>query len=827
MAPNPSCNASQVFIAWFALAGLALAALVAPPAGPIVAGPKRVSTNRVAHESREESFGRRGEPRSAAQTRHARTTLPGAVREPLDDEALREKGRGIYQSQCVDCHGDNGQGVEGAYDQALIGDDSIGQLAQVISVTMPEGSPEDCVGPDAEAVAAYMHHAFYSEAAQIRNRPPRQTFARLTANQLRQSYSDLYAAVANGTMWSKPDRGVQGVYFNDQNWNNDEKKLERTDAAIDFDFGTAGPGHDIQATKFYIHWSGGLKVDHSGLYDIVVRCSTSFMFHFGRDGRVFFDNHVQSGDQTEFRGTVYLTAGRIYPFKLEMRQRERKTDTPPAKVQLAWLPPNGAETIIPNENLIPGWCPPAFSLQTELPPDDQSYGYARGILVSSEWDQATTAAAIEFAETAARELWPGFREEYGKKHAEANDRDALNAFLTKLATLALRFPLTADDQQRYIGFAVDNQEEHAAAIKQSLLRVLKSPYFLYPTAGDLAATPSQQMINRLALVLFDSLPADDALAKLADQPMISEEDVRQYVWSKWNDFRVQAKYRELVYQWLHLNTGKELSKNSELFPHFDAAVISDLRQSFDLAITEVLSDSQGDLRTLLTAPRVYTTERLAAAYGETWQVDPTQSARGSFGLSVADESRRGLLTHPLFTSTLSYRNATSPIHRGVVLYRYLLGRTLRPPADDFAPLSPDLHPSLTTRERVELQTSPESCQICHAKINALGFVLEQYDATGRFRTSEGEREVNASGAYVDRSGQEHRFSDARELADYLAGSEEMQRAFVNRAFQHFTKQPAAAFGPQVLDELTASFVNSNCSLPNLLVEIAVIATRPR
>lgn len=766
---------------------------------------------------------------AARLTRVKRIGLPpeGSSGGGVDEEALREKGRQIYQSMCVDCHGDQGQGVEGAYSQALIGDDSIGQLTQVIAETMPEGSPEDCVGPDAAAVAAYMHHAFYSEAAQLRNRPPRQTFARLTANQLRQSFADLYAAVANGTMWSKPERGVQGIYFNGEHWNNDQKKVERIDPTIEFDFGTAGPGHEIQANKFYIHWSGGLKVDHSGMYDLVVRCSTSFMFHFGRDGRVFFDNHVQSGDQTEFRGTLYLVAGRIYPFKLEMRQRERKTETPPAMVQLAWLPPNGSESIIPAENLIPGWCPPAYALQTELPPDDQSYGYARGILVSNEWDAATTATALEFAEVAGRELWPSFRDEFIKRQKDASERDALTAFLTKLASLALRFPLSSEDQYKYVGFALESHEEHAAAIKQSLLRVLKSPYFLYPSAGELAAEPSRQVANRLALVLFDSLPSDEALEKLAGQSSISEEEIRQYVWSKWNDFRVQAKYRDLMYQWLHLNTGKDLGKNSELFPHFDVDVINDLRQSFDLMITDVLSDSQGDLRTLLQESRVYTTERLAAAYGEAWQADGTQPARGRFALSVADESRRGLLTHPLFTSTLAYRNATSPIHRGVVLYRYLLGRTLRPPADDFAPLSPDLHPGLTTRERVELQTSPESCQICHSKINALGFALEQYDATGRFRSVEGEREVDASGAYIDRAGEEHRFSNASELADYLAGSEELQRAFVNRAFQHFTKQPAAAFGPQVLDELTAAFVNSNCSLPNLLVEIAVVATRPR
>ena len=175
-------------------------------------------------------------------------------------------------------------------------------------------------------------------------------------------------------------------------------------------------------------------------------------------------------------------------------------------------------------------------------------------------------------------------------------------------------------------------------------------------------------------------------------------------------------------------------------------------------------------------------------------------------------------------SGLAYHDSTSPIHRGVFLIRYMLGRTLRPPAEAFSPLSPDLHPDLTTRERVELQTSPESCQVCHVKINGLGFALENYDAVGRYRESEHSKTINSQGNYDPRSGGTAQFAGPAKLAEYLISSEDSQRAFVSRAFQHFVKQPAAAYGPETLDQLLKNFRESNFNIQQLLVEIAVVAS---
>src|SRR5690606_40364668 len=96
---------------------------------------------------------------------------------------------------------------------------------------------------------------------------------------------------------------------------------------------------------------------------------------------------------------------------------------------------------------------------------------------------------------------------------------------------------------------------------------------------------------------------------------------------------------------------------------------------------------------------------------------------------------------------------SSPIHRGVFLARTVLGQALKPPPEAVAPLAPDLHPDLTTRERVALQTQPSSCMTCHATINPLGFTLERYDAVGRFRDQEQNKPIDDSGEYVTLQGE--------------------------------------------------------------------------
>ena len=801
--------------------------------------------------------------------------------QPKDDQLsptdlLMLKGESIWNKSCADCHGAKAEGVSGVYERALAGDDTIGQLEDIIASTMPKGEPELCAAEDAKAVAMWLHHNHYSEAARIRNRPPQVTLTHLTANQLRQNLADLYAHFS-GSMWQDNKQGVVGTYFDGSRWKTENRRFERVDPVINFDWKKDSPGKNIKATNYYVHWRGGLKVLESGRYEIIMRSTVAFKMNLGRFGRTFIDNHVQSGEQAEFRKSIYLLAGRVYVFDINLYQRKRKTEQPSVQVSLSWVPPHGTEQVIPTRNLIATSPPATFALQTKLPSDDRSYGYDRGLAVDRQWDESTTAAAIEFGTTAAAELWPDYQRKHKKDGNE--DRAQLRNFVLEAAGVAFRGSLSDNEKQFYVHQQINQTADDSQAIKRCLLTILKSPRFLYPSL-DVNQTPSQKAANRIALTLFDSLPADQQLLKRIEKGQLEKEQhIRQVAQQLVQDYRCQGKIREMLFEWMNLSHLTDITKNGEAYPKFDQELVADLKSSLSAFLDDTALNSESDFRKLFSADWSYSNARLAKFYGDAWQPAPiasvvsvADSADGSsaddssaddenagsadsdtqdatdeakerahkgldyIGLLPVDslrktpnqpDSHQGLLTHPYLMSGLAYTHSTSPIHRGVFLIRFMLGRTLRPPNAAFSPLSPDLHPKLTTRQRVELQTSPDSCQVCHAKINGLGFALENFDAVGRYQKKDGGKAVDSTGSYTDRSGQKVTFHGSGDLARYLATSQDVHTAFVNRAFQHFVKQPIAAFGSEKLEQLTQKFRSSNYNIQQLIVCLLYTSPSPR
>jgi len=747
-------------------------------------------------------------------------------------------GKAIYADACASCHGDQGQGNADYYDDSLAGDLSVRELADIIAETMPENDPESCVGDHAEAVAAFVHQAFYSPAAQARLNPPQRQLARLTAEQLRQSLAGLYGHFY-AAPWTTTERGIEGNYFTGQGWGDERLRIQRTDGGIDFDFGIYGPGDGVDPQQYYIHWDGSLLVPTSGSYEIVVRSSCSFKMQFGRLGPLFINNHVQSAGKEEFRRTVHLTGGRAYPIKIDLQQRKRKTEQPPVYISLAWVPPGGVEQIIPTRYLLPDPFPPSFALQAKLPPDDRSYGYQRGISIDRSWDESTTNAALEFAEIAIEDLFP----RHLKQHGQENRREKLKEFLSELVETALRRPFDDPLRATYIDQPLAaSGEDEAEAIRRAVLMVLKSPRFLYPTL-DTDRNRSRRVANRLALVMYDSLPSDRWLMEMVEKNRLqSRGRFEQAAWRMVDDYRARTKIRSFLHHWLDLERPGELIKDEELYPEFDAALVTDLRQSLDAFLDEIVASEASDFRLLLQADWAMTNERLAEFYGKAWErsyahqsVDkrmeavtfhppPGDGSYATFTRSVSDpEKHVGVLTHPLLMSHLAHIKATSPIHRGVFLSRYVLGRIIRPPQEAFQPFDAQLHPDLTTRQRVALQTSSVNCQVCHRKINSLGFALEHFDAVGRYRQRDNDRPVDASGFYQPRQGEPVEFAGARQLGDYLATSEDCQRSFVEAAFEHFVKQPVAAYGTNVANQLLKRFRRSGYHIRGLIVEIARIA----
>jgi hypothetical protein len=309
------------------------------------------------------------------------------------------------------------------------------------------------------------------------------------------------------------------------------------------------------------------------------------------------------------------------------------------------------------------------------------------------------------------------------------------------------------------------------------------------------------------------LPDHELLRAAATGRLTTRADVVREAERMLTDPRARAKLRGFFLRWLQLDQVAELPKDPKQFPGFDGAVVSQLRTSLDLFLEGVFWSEASDFRQLLLADHLYLNGGLAQLYGGDLPADaPFQKVSPRAG------ERAGVLTHPLLLANLAYTAASSPIHRGVFLARNVLGVSLRPPPDAFAPLAPDLHPTLNTRERVTLQTSPRACASCHGVINPLGFTLENYDAIGRIRDRDNGKPVDASGLFVTRSGETRKFNGVRDLARFLAGSDEAHEAFVARLFHHLARQPVAAYGPNKLTGLRRFFAAHHYNMRRLVIE---------
>jgi cytochrome c553 len=731
-------------------------------------------------------------------------------------------GEQIYRKECVSCHGAAGEGAK-AYPQPLVGNKSIAALAKLIAKTMPDNDPGSLSKEDADKVAAYVHDTFYSRAAREGNKPPHVELSRLTVGQYRNAVADLIGGFRGaGGKW-EDKHGLHGEYFSGRGFN--KRIIDRTDPEVNFNFGSTGPEPDkFDPAQFSIRWEGSLLAPETGEYEFIVNTEHALRLWVNDNKQPLIDAWVKSGSDTEFRGSLFLLGGRAYPLRLEFSKAKQGVDDSKkikdkpqvnASIALLWKLPKRTAEIIPARNLSPNRVPETFVVTTPFPPDDRSLGWERGSTISKAWDQAATDAALETASYVSTRL----NDLAGTKEG-APDRDAkVRDFSKKFAAAAFRRPLTDDQKNLFVDRQFEGAKEAEAAVKRVVLLVLKSPRFLY---REVAGGPDgYDTACRLAFALWDAPPDAELLKAAVEGKLNSRDQIAKQAERMLADPRARAKLHGFFLKWLKIDQVSDIAKDPKRYEGFDAAIASDLRTSLEMFLDGVIWSDASDFRQLLLADYLYVNGRLAKFYGAELPDVPTFRRT-----KLNADQRAGVLTHPYLMAAFAYTGSTSPIHRGVFIGRGILGVSLRPPPEAFTPLPENMHPNLTTRERVALQTRPAACVSCHSVINPLGFTLEHFDAVGRYRETENDKPVDASGAYQTRAGDTVRFDGIRDLAKFLADSEEVHSAFIEQMFHHLVRQPVLAYGPRTLPELRQSFANSDFNIRKLAVEIAVLAAMP-
>src|SRR5262249_38722602 len=116
---------------------------------------------------------------------------------------------------------------------------------------------------------------------------------------------------------------------------------------------------------------------------------------------------------------------------------------------------------------------------------------------------------------------------------------------------------------------------------------------------------------------------------------------------------------------------------------------------------------------------------------------------------------------------------TSPVHRGKFVREQLLCQTMPSPPPNVDVTPPKPNPSMTTRQRFALHDSDPVCGSCHRLMDPIGLGFESYDPIGRYRQSEGGLPIDDTGEVVSSRDIDGPFHGAPELAQKLAGSNEV------------------------------------------------------
>jgi hypothetical protein len=299
-----------------------------------------------------------------------------------------------------------------------------------------------------------------------------------------------------------------------------------------------------------------------------------------------------------------------------------------------------------------------------------------------------------------------------------------------------------------------SQGDFEEGIQAALQRILVDPEFLFRIERDPAqVAPGSayrlndlELASRLSFFLWSSAP-DDALLDLAERGRLRNSEVlEQQVRRMLADPRSKALVDNFAGQWLFLRNVEKVWPNPDVFPEFDANLREAFRQETGLLFESMLREDRSVLD-LLNSDYTFVNERLARHYGI-----PNVYGSHFRRIAVQDENRKGLLGQGGILTITSYATRTAPTIRGRWLLENILGTPPPPPPANVPSL--DIKKGedgklLTMRQQMEAHRANPVCASCHRVMDPLGFALENFDATGRWRADDGGKPIDSSGVTPD------------------------------------------------------------------------------
>lgn len=339
----------------------------------------------------------------------------------------------------------------------------------------------------------------------------------------------------------------------------------------------------------------------------------------------------------------------------------------------------------------------------------------------------------------------------------AEEEPCARKILSNLARRAYRRPVNDQDVDTLVGFYRSGSQNGGfeAGVRMAIRRMLVSPNFLFRVERDPANVPldtpyriqDMELASRLAFFLWSSIP-DDELLNVAEKgnlkdPLVLEQQVKRML----ADPRSKALVSNFAAQWLYLRNLRSVSPDPREYPEFDENLRAAFQKETELLIESTIKEDRSVLD-LLSADYTFMNERLARHYGI-----PAIYGSHFRRVPLQDGNRMGLLGQGSVLTVTSHGNRTSPVLRGKWVLENILGTPPPPPPPNVPALDDKSAQAKTQtmRQKMEQHRANPVCASCHARMDPIGFSLENFDAVGQWRATDSGQPIEVSGNLPDGS----------------------------------------------------------------------------
>ena len=398
----------------------------------------------------------------------------------------------------------------------------------------------------------------------------------------------------------------------------------------------------------------------------------------------------------------------------------------------------------------------------------------------------------------------------------------VSSFIDDFGRRAFRRPLTATEHVRWLSVATKLADGDAwLGLRLAVAGMLQSPNMLYrvelghpdPQAPGRLRFNGYEMASRLSFVLWNTAPDDTLLDAAAAGELDTREGVRTHARRLLEHPRARAAVQDFFGQYLDLQRLHGLTRDPASYPTFTPTMVASMRTEVRLLVDDFVYRRQADIREIFSTRRTFVNSDLAALY----ELDVEAASALAF-VPVelpADGPRAGLLTLGAFLAMNAHETETSPTLRGkYVRERVLCQSVPAPPGNVNLDLSGTNGQPTSLRERLEEHRSNPQCYSCHQFTDPPGFLFENFDSVGAYRTTENGFAIDATG---DLDG--FKLNNARDLAARLRDDKRVGRCIVQQLYRHAQGRLNTQGEQSSLDQLHALFEASGFKFQQLLIEL--------